>query len=334
MKLLPRIILFVFLNLIFNLSPKALENEPTWGFYAHRQINYLAIFTLPEPIFGFYKENSYFLKEHAVDPDKRRYSVKGEAQRHFIDIDHYCHTDDCDPFEVVPKYWNDAVEKLSDDTLQAYGILPWHLNTMYYRLKKAFENKDTKRILRVSAELGHYIGDAHVPLHTTENYNGQMTNQVGIHGFWESRLPELYDKDYDFFVGKAKYIEDPLDEAWSVVKASHAALDSVLTFERDLNEEWPSDKKYAHEERGVTMMRVYSAEYSAEYHRRLDGQVERRMTGAIITLGSFWYSAWLDAGQPELESFDKIVTEEFSKELEKEQNVPEIEELKKRTHEK
>ena len=46
--------------------------------------------------------------------------------------------------------------------------------------------------------------------HTTENYNGQFTNQKGIHGFWESRIPELFYDEYDFITGKAKYIDYPL----------------------------------------------------------------------------------------------------------------------------
>ena len=333
MKLFNRTILLIFLFLVFFGSPVALNSPDDWGFYAHKKINYLAIFTLPEPLFGFYKENSYFLKEHAVDPDKRRYSVIGEAQKHFIDIDHYCnHADSCNPFGLMPRKWNDALEKFGDDTLQAYGILPWNINTMYYKLKKAFENKDKKRILRLSTELGHYIGDAHVPLHTTENYNGQMTNQVGIHGFWESRLPELFDGSYDFFVGDADYIESPLNKIWNVVETSHNALDSVLLFESQLNDEFREDQKYAYEERGVTLMRVYSEEYSLAYHNMLDGQVERRMREAIHTLGSFWYTAWVDAGQPNLIESDSLNLEELELEVEQEINTEEKEELKQRIH--
>jgi hypothetical protein len=272
-----------------------------WGFYAHREINELAIYTLPPEMFGFYKDNLNFLREHAVDPDKRRYSVIGEAPRHFIDIDYYCKGDStCNPFDLMPRRWNDAVEKYTEDTLQEYGIVPWHINTMVYRLTEAFKDNNTKRVLRLSAELGHYVGDSHVPLHTTLNYNGQMTGQRGIHGFWESRLPELFDGNYDFFVGKGRYVESPLDLAWETVEASHNALDSVLRFEAELNDEWPSDQKYVHTERGRSVIKTYSEEYSKEYHRRLNGQVERRMKTAVITLGSLWYTAWVNAGQPVL----------------------------------
>ena len=45
-------------------------------------------------------------------------------------------------------------------------------------------------VLRTAADLGHYLADAHVPLHTTGNYNGQRTNQTGIHALWETHNVE------------------------------------------------------------------------------------------------------------------------------------------------
>lgn len=267
-----------------------------WGFYGHKSINRVAVYTLPTELAGFYKEHIEYVTSHAVDPDMRRYAVKEEAPRHYIDIDHYGDK----PFDAVPREWKDAVEKFTEDTLQAYGIVPWHVERMYKRLVSAFKKKDIGYILKTSADLGHYIGDAHVPLHTTENYNGQLTNQKGIHGFWESRLPELYAEDYDFFVGKAVFIKDPLNFIWDEVEKSHAAVDSVLHFERDLTNTFPSDRKYAFEEKGASVMKTYSRDFSQEYHVMLDGMVERRMRKAIIAVGSYWYSAWVEAGKPDL----------------------------------
>lgn len=271
-----------------------------WGFFAHKQINRIAVFTLPAELIGFYKSNIEFITEHAVDPDKRRYAVKGEAPRHFIDLDRY----GVSPLDSIPKKWEDAVAKYSEDTLMAHGIVPWHIDVMVKRLTIAFRSGNFDRILRTSADLGHYIGDSHVPLHTTKNYNGQLTNQKGIHGFWESRLPELFNENYDYFVGKAVYVDDPLALAWETVAESFAAKDSVLLFEAALNEQYSQDKKYTFENRGASLMRVYSEEYSQAYHDMLDGMVERRMRKAIITVGSLWYTAWVNAGQPDLDKFD------------------------------
>lgn len=287
-----------------------------WGFFGHKRINRVAIFTLPPPMFGFFKENIEFLTEHATDPDKRRYAVEGEAQRHYIDIDHYA-LGGKNPFEEVPKKWKDAVAKFSEDTLQAYGIVPWHILVMKYQLQKAFETKNVDLILKYASEIGHYIGDAHVPLHTTENYNGQLTGQRGIHGLWESRIVEMDAEAYDYFVGKGKYIPNILDFAWNAVYTSHMAVDSVLRFERELTAAFPSDKKYAYETRGQAVIQVYSEAFCTEYQLRLNGMIERRMRDAIIAVGSVWYTAWVDAGQPNLNELTSTPpSPELLKELE------------------
>jgi hypothetical protein len=312
------LILFVTALVVFFASYQALYS---WGFFAHKRINRMAVLTLPPEMIGFYKYHIEFVTEHAIDPDKRRYAVDGEAERHFIDVDRYLKYGP-DPFEVIPKHYKDAVEKFGEDTVRDNGIVPWHIDVMVKRLTEAFKKEDLNRILRLSADLGHYIGDAHVPLHTTENYNGQLTNQKGIHGFWESRLPELFSDDYDFFVGKAKYIEDPLGKAWDIVKASFAAKDSVLLFEAELSKTFPADRKYSFESRGQTNMKVYSQEYSKAYDKMLNGMVERRMRESIITVGSLWYTAWVNAGQPDLKRLhSKEVADDLKKKIAEEEKM-------------
>ena len=293
------------LPILLGISVKQNTSHKKWGFYGHKRINRIAVFTLPPEMFGFYKEHIEYLTDHAVDPDKRRYAVDGEAQRHYIDLDHYYKPGE-DPFTVMPKKWKDAVDKFSEDTLQAYGIVPWHIEVMKYKLQKAFETKNVDLILKYSADIGHYIGDAHVPLHTTENYNGQFTGQRGIHGLWESRLVEINAENYDYFVGKSSYVRNVLDFAWEAVEGSHRALDSVLRIEKELTAEFPSDRKYSFEQRGNITISTYSFEFSQEYHRRMNGMVERRMRAAIIAIGSIWYTAWVDAGQPDLNSLLQV----------------------------
>lgn len=289
----------------YSLKPKhnCASDAVTWGFFGHKKINELAVYTLPQEIFGFYKANMEYMIEHSVDPDKRRYGVKGEAECHYIDMDRYINAEHANPFDNVPRRWTDAVAKFSEDSLRAHGIVPWNVYNVVTRLTTAFKNEDVPKILRLSAELGHYIGDSHVPLHTTSNYNGQKTGQRGIHGFWESRLPELYSEDYDFFVGKALYIKSPMNYIWDRIEESYNCVDSVLGFERDLNALYSEDQKYSYETRGQANLKVYSKGYSEAYSTMLDGQVERRMRKAVISIGSFWYTAWVDAGQPDLSKF-------------------------------
>lgn len=284
-----------------------------WGFYAHQKINYYAVFLLPPQLVSFYKPNITFLSEHAVDPDKRRYAVAEEGPRHYIDIDHYGKY----PYDSLPRKWNDAVAKFGEDSLMQYGIVPWHVQTMLARLTAAFKEKNFAKILKNSAEIGHYIADAHVPLHANSNHNGQYTNQKGIHGFWESRVPELLaENEFDFFIGQADYIKNPGDFIWKRVLESAKASDSVLLFEKQLTLQFGEDKKYSFEERNGKTVRQYSSAFTIAFNKKLDGMVERRMRQSIYAVASFWYTAWVNAGQPDLKDItDKKFSEADLKEF-------------------
>lgn len=282
----------------------------SWGFFAHHRINRLAVFTLPKGMAGFYKANIDFIDEHAVDPDKRRYVDSLEGPRHFLDADHYGKN----PFSRLPQNWYDAAKKYSVDTLDKYGTVPWVIQYNYYWLVKAFKAHDTTAILKTSANLGHYIADAHVPLHLTQNFDGQLTHQNGIHALWESRLPELFSAKYSLYAGKARYINNPLTEAFKICRASFSCVDSVLILERKLNARFPQDKKYEMVLRGNRKVKDYSVAYSTAYHSLLNGMVRRRIRSAILAVGSFWYSAWIDAGQPNL---DKLIKTPLSKDQQK-----------------
>ena len=278
-----------------------------------------------------YKPNIEFITGHAVDPDKRRYAVAAEGPRHFIDIDNYGDY----PYSNLPHKWKDAVAKFGEDTLNENGIVPWHIQTMLNRLTKAFKEKNFTAIMKNSAELGHYIADAHVPLHVSSNHDGQKTDQKGIHAFWESRVPELLaDKEFDFFIGKAEYIKDPGAFIWDRVLESGQAADSVLKFEKELSIQFPGDKKYAFEKRNNVVIKQYSSDYSKAYNKKLNGMVERRMRQSIFAVASFWYTAWVNAGQPDLsalskQSFSESDLKEFEELNEKWQNTN----IKGREHE-
>ena len=378
------------------------EPGPPWGFFGHKKINRMAVFTLPPDMIGFYKKNLEYITAHAVDPDKRRYAIKHEAMRHYIDLDQYGKS----PFADLPRNWADALGKYSQlvlidrkgdsipftaekyyrleknkvllfhpnikkifkvdtvrvsaqnylhlvslpiqsqfyeeewslpidslqklfnpypffgvkcvvkDVISEHGILPYFLPQIQNRLTDAFRDKDVLKILKLSAEIGHYIGDAHVPLHTTSNYNGQKTDQVGIHGFWESRLPELFaDNDYDFFVGSASYIEKPNEHYWKVVLASNSYVDSVLLIEQRLKQNFPADNQFCYEERLGVTVRTQCKAFAAAYHELLKGQVEDRMIASVLNIGSAWYTAWVNAGQPDLNELltadeTKVVSDE------------------------
>ena len=291
-------ILFLRLSL---LSLFIFLNHPAfcWGFFAHKKINYYAVFLLPPEMMVLYKPNIGFLTEHATDPDKRRIAIAAEGPRHYIDIDHYGKY----PFDSLPHSWKAAVAKFSEDSLRAYGIVPWQVQFRLAALTDAFREKNFSRIMKISAEIGHYIADAHVPLHANSNHNGQYSNQKGIHGFWESRVPELLaDEQWDFMIGKAMYIKDPGAYIWQRVLESANASDSVLLFEKQLSKQFPDDKKYAFENRNGKVIRQYSSAFTVAFDKKLNGMVERRMRLSVFSVASFWYTAWVNAGQPDLKA--------------------------------
>jgi hypothetical protein len=360
--------------------------QPTWGFFAHKRINRLAVFTLPPDMMPLFKKEIEYITEHAVDPDKRRYMVATEGYRHYINLDRWSflphdkieaqilHTeiyvvdDKNDTLQLVDyqsirKQKRDyflkskAIRKLfsrdsiavadsfyrrffinnlikieldeplsiepdslkvlfkkeqlsmknikaafAKDKLTQHGILPYHLQTVQKQLTDAFIKKDKNRILKLSAELGHYLADAHVPLHTISNYDGQLTNQTGIHAFWESRLPELFaDNQYDFFVGRAEYINNTKEYFWNIVLESNKLVNKVLQIEKELNKSFPIDKKYCVETINGVAIQKPCFDYANAFHDKLSGMVEAQMRATILALGSAWYTAWVDAGQPNLE---------------------------------
>lgn len=286
-----------------------------WGFFAHKRINRLAVFTLPPKMMVWYKPHIEFITTHATDPDKRRYAVKNEAAHHYIDIDHYGHF----PFPKLPRRWKDAVAWYSKDTLLAYGTVPWNTLQVYYKLQHAFERKDGAAILKYSAYLGHYIADASVPLHASSNYDGQKTGQKGIHALWESEIPELFaDTSFNLWTNKAAYVESPGKYIWALVLESARAADTVLRVERQLLKTFPPGAIHAFIERKGKVVRRFSVAFAKAYNQKLHGMVARRMRRAIHAISSLWYTAWINAGQPDLQklnkqTFDQKTQAEFKK---------------------
>lgn len=361
--------------------------DQEWGFFGHRLINRVAVYTVPTEMSGWYKPYIDYISDHAVDPDKRRYATKHEAVRHYIDLDqwgampfdhvprswdkalalnlevfHVAGDDTVYVFKAIPhEYWKDSIQHLGvrldlvrsyyipqyyedeavipcdsfavmtstpcdagsvlhlTDVFSEHGIVPYHLVSMQRRLTNAFRDNDLQQVLRLSAELGHYIGDACVPLHTTSNYNGQLTNQVGIHAFWESRIPELFAiNEFDMVVGGAEYIEDPGDYFWRLVLSSHSQVESVLAIEKHLSETFPTDKQFCFEDRLSQNVRTQCPEFALAYHQAMNNMVEDRFRVAVKALGDAWYTAWIDAGQPlppstQFKPKDDLADEELNK---------------------
>lgn len=270
-----------------------------WGFSAHRWVNEAAIHALPDPLHGFFKSHQSWLVEHAVDADRRKHTVEGEDVKHYIDLDRYGQ-DQTQLQAVFPCSWQEAVENWGEDVVRENGIGPWNAIWTYRKLVDAFASLDSALILRHAADLGHYIGDLHVPLHTTENYNGQLTGQTGIHGLWETEVPERQITRYNLADVEMAPARDLSEWVWGIVFESHAAVDSVLRFERELTVAWGDRPTHAYVERGRVKQRLRAPDFVDAYAEALHGQVERRMRDSVSRVAGAWWWAWVEAGEPDL----------------------------------
>lgn len=268
-----------------------------WGFFAHQLINELAVYALPPELFGFYKQHIGYLKAHALDPDKRRYINPKEAGRHYIDIDHYEHSS---PIDTIPEMFAAAIQKYSIDTLLKHGSVPWQIQFTLNNLEDAFCHNNLAQILKLSADLGHYMADAHVPLHNTANYNGQFTGQIGIHALFESRLPELFASQYQSIVSRAEYINNPLRFTWNSIREGYALLPAVFEKELQVRKKIAPKNHFGFVRKGKKWVKIWSFEYAEAYHNALNGMVEQRMMQAVYAIACMWYTAWINAGQPVL----------------------------------
>jgi hypothetical protein len=304
----------ILIVLVFSLKAFA-SKPPIWGFFMHKIINKQAVLSLPESMIGFYKKNIRYIESQAINPDQRRYAVANEAPKHYIDLDAY---PDSIRFKLKQYSYPKILEKIGEDSLLKHGIVPWTVQNMVYQLTEAFLRKDSKSIVRISTDMGHYVADAHVPLHTTKNYNGQLSNQLGIHAFWESQIPENYIEDYDFWVGTAKPIDHVSSAVWNAVYGAHAQLDSVLKFEEKLSVELGEDKKFSILERNNITTKQYSKTFMKKYNQMLGNQINRQAKASVLLLSSLWYTAYINAGQPDLNNLKvEISAEEETEEKKK-----------------
>lgn len=286
-----------------------------WGFFAHKVIHQLAIYALPKQMQPFYFRHQEALVETAVRADQRRSQDPLEGPRHFIDVDVYGDS----AAYTLPESWDQAVKVYSADTLRKYGIVPWHVLRLKDRLTEAFRARNADSILFYSADLGHYIADAHVPLHMSVNYDGQLTNQRGIHSLWESKLPQTFLEGYPLYSGKADYLPDPQKAIWGVVRATFPLVQPTLQQEQLASLDFSEEQKYVMVETRGQVRRYYSDAFAEAYQKRVGDMVERQLRASAQMVASFWYTSWVDAGRPDLASLlSPALTKEEKKALRQE----------------
>jgi hypothetical protein len=265
-----------------------------WGMDVHRLITARALDGLPAPLHAFFAARRAFVVEHSVDPDLWRVvDARGELgpedPNHFLNIDTL---DEAPPFRQVPREWAAFVAKYGAERANKTGRLPWRAEEIDAKLVAAFRAMgqgtgghaaDDARYL--AAALAHYLEDAHVPFHATGNYDGQLTNQRGVHARFESDLVLRNQTTLRLARVSIRPMPSIVDEVFRTVVESQSLVARVLD----------AEKQAAHGRA------IYDERYYSEFLAGVRPILERRLSDAASTVASAIVAAWTEAGRPSLD---------------------------------
>lgn len=243
----------------------------------------------------------------ATSADSRKHTDSLESERHYLDVDDV----NAKLVQIWGLPWTDAHRQLlGEDSVanpRRFGVLPWELERAYRRLVRAMAPRDSscpdlEYVRRAAADLGHYLADAHVPLHTSGNYDGQRTGQRGIHALWETQAVEWMllrqhrtcpcsDPDSWFY--------DPVWTPWEVIQESHSLASGVFEAHRQWDSLGQQDG-FGFQRRGRTLHLSPTPESLARWDSLTGGTTWPRYCRAAERIAASWHSAWEDAGRPEL----------------------------------
>ena len=259
-----------------------------WGFDAHQFIMERAIAMLPLQIQPFFERHRAALVERTIDPDTWLDAGFGdlEAHNHFIDLDSEGYG--TYPFTELPRDYAAAVARFGRSRVEQNGTLPWRTEEMYGNLRRAFEAYARRGafgrfgIVHHAAWLAHYVSDAHVPLHTVVNYDGQLTGQRGVHARFESFLFERYRDALTVTPTPRHAILDPRGFIFETALAGTRLVPDLLRADAD----------------ALGTRDVYDDEYYAAFFTANRVVLERRLSESIAAVAAMITGAWEAAGQP------------------------------------
>jgi hypothetical protein len=267
------------------IAPPAAE---AWGFELHRFITARAIAQLPAELRPFFEKHADFVVEHSIDPDLwRNAGFAEEPPRHFIDLDAY----GTFPFGALPREADRAVEKYGRDVVEKNGTLPWRGTEVFGQLVRAFEQQRTGKsrwaldnVKFHAAVLSHYTADAYVPLHAVLNYDGQLTDQTGLHARFETDLFLRYRDRLVLRPDRVPPVADPRGFLFDALLASFRSADAVLNADR----------------RAATGGRNYDDAYYDRFFEAAGPVLAGRVSKAIDGVAAMIAGAWVRAGRPAL----------------------------------
>ncbi len=250
-----------------------------WGYNTHRLINRKAVLSLPDEMSAF-KSYAEFLGDHASDLDFLKYIYTEDKNRHYMDLDML----DEYPFKNAPRDKDEAIKKFGREKLNKAGLLAWAVGEYTERLSESMKHSWWLHTAWLASVLGHYVCDACQPLHATENYNGQLTGNEGIHKRFEVEMIDRHIADLDLSTDEVVFVDDPVEFAFQILTESWKGVEPVL--KADDGAKQVSDK--------------YDNEYYEALWKRTGKLAESRLNQAVWAIASLWYTAWVKAGRPDI----------------------------------
>ena len=253
----------------------------SWGSVGHRIINQHAPASFPSEMNFLRASWTTILADNASVADERKAWDNTESPKHYINIDNY------NEFVLYGKIpmTEDSVKDLHGITfLMVNGILPWATIAAFDSVKACFQRNDFNKASLFAADLGHYIGDGHMPLHITKNYDGQYTSQDGVHSRYETHLIGKYSTDIIYPDDPAQFIENVPGFIFTYLYYDYLYKDSVLLADM-----------YATFDAGSTSSNAY---YQAFWDHSGTFTIAL-FKNASWSLASLIYTAWVEAGKPD-----------------------------------
>ncbi|MGB0428216.1 MAG: zinc dependent phospholipase C family protein [Flavobacteriales bacterium] len=257
----------------------------SWGFFGHRTIAEWGIYALPDPLFEVYHPHQTYLIERSVFPDVRKNADPDEYCRHYIDLEHW------DTVDLSVNY---------ADTCLKEGTLPWVILKQYKALVYSFRSQNAHAVLRYSGDLAHYASDLCVPLHTTENYDGQLTSQEGIHALWETHLLEQNDWKYQYYGIHADTIKFLDRRIKAELEHSHGLVTTLLDV-HSKTKQTLKDDTYGYFERKGRRKEGYSQIFMDAYEQKIGSMIEDQLRRSVQLTTDLWFSAWIESNVSDLE---------------------------------
>lgn len=251
-----------------------------WGRSGHRLVVNKAIDTLPPDIKAFFDANRNLLVQHVTDPLDTSVKSLAERRNHFIQLEKYGRF----PFEALPRDYKAAVAKFGKPKLDANGLLPWQIGVYSEKLTEALKSGKWDDAKLDAAILANYVAEAHDPFNTTDNFDGHLSSQMGINDRFGTTLIDRYSSFFPMRPNDAVFISDPTDRAFEACLSSHSWLETVLLADRNAR-------------RGANS---YTDEFYDRFYNQAAAILIRQLSDAATDVGSFWLTAWQNAGRPQL----------------------------------